>query len=119
MLTAVQTNAAAATSLTPREETVPVFSHVAASRFIVPWKYAVKTTPTTTSVNFTSNMPATRYCAGFDIHSVKPLTNWNAMAIQMTGKKLLNEAYGIVLNNPSRRRAMTNMKPTTVAVPNA
>ena len=92
MLTAVQTNAAAATSLTPREETVPVFSHAAASRFMVPWKYAVNDYADDDQRElYVEHACGQIYCAGFDIHSVKPLTNWNAMAIQMTGKKLFSE----------------------------
>ena len=41
------------------------------------------TEATTTRVNFISNMPSARYCAGLVIHSVTPLMTWNPMAIHM------------------------------------
>src|SRR5713101_2499280 len=119
MVTAAHNRQAAETNLRPREETAPFASQAAASRFKVLWKYHITPMAIITSVNFTSNIPSARYCAGFVIHSVKPLMTWSTTAIQTRGTSLFNEVYGIVRNNPSRRRPMMDMRPTTVAVPNA
>src|SRR5215470_10961348 len=91
MTTAVHNRQVAATILTPREETAPFASQAAASCFRVLWKYHKTTTAMTTSVNFTSNMPSARYCAGLVSHSVKPLTTWNATATQTKGRSLISD----------------------------
>src|SRR5262245_23514221 len=83
------------------------------------WKYEVTATLITTSVNLVSNITSDRYCAGFVTHSVKPLRTWQMTPIQTTGTSLLMAVYGIVRNTPSRRRPMIDMRPTTIAVPNA
>ena len=45
----------------------------------------ITTEATMTRVNFSSNIPSARYCAGLVIQSVliKPLNTWNATEIQM------------------------------------
>src|SRR5262245_8910708 len=119
MVTAARNRQVADTSLRPREETAPFASQLAASCFMVFWKYHVTTKAMITSVNFTSNMPSARYCPGFVSHSVTPLRIWHAAANQMNGTNLFIEVYGIVPNSPNRRRPMINVSPTTVAVPKA
>ena len=109
-LRAAHNRQVAETSLRPREETAPFASQLAASCFMVFWKYHVTTKAMITSVNFTSNMPSARYCSGFVSHSVTPLTIWHAAANQMNGTNLFIEVYGIVRNSPNRRRPMINVK---------
>src|SRR3979411_580801 len=119
MVTAAHNRQAAETSFRPREETAPFASQLAASRFMVLWKYHVTTIAMTRSAIFTSNMPSARYCVGLLINRVKPLMIWHAAANQTNGTSLFIAVNGIVRNIPNRRRAMMNMRPTTVAVPNA
>src|SRR2546429_7060264 len=119
MVTAAHKTQAATPSLNPRGETRPFPSHATASRRIVLWKYTVTTIAITSSTNFTSNMPSARYWAGLVIHSVRPLATWHTTAIQTSGINLFSAEYGIAWNDPSSRRPMMNVRPITVAVPNA
>src|SRR5712671_1814342 len=113
------TTRAAATKFTPRDDTAPFASHEAASCLIVREKYSVRMLPIMISATLSMNAPSATYCAGFAIHSVKPLRICSTSATQITGNSRLSEVYGISVNHPSSLRQMMRMKPTTSAVPSA
>src|ERR1700686_2216050 len=77
------TRRAAATNLTPREETALFASHEAASRLTVPYKDNVRIVPAITNENFSRNATSATYWVGLVIHSVKPLRTCSTSPTQM------------------------------------
>src|SRR3979490_1851627 len=100
MVAAAHNRQAAETSFRPREETAPFDSQLAASRFMVLWRYHVTTIAMIRSVTFTSKTPSARYCVGLVIHSVTPLMIWHTAAIQTNETSLFIAVNGIVRNIP-------------------
>ena len=58
-----------------------------------------------TSANFTSNMPSARYCAGFVIQRVKPLSTWKTSETQRIVKEAAEGGIGNARKEPEQAQA--------------